>query len=91
MSEIEEKLIELGYSQNSFDKYLWRKRFNDYCWFHIELEIYENYKKTRGLIHTAYVESVFIIHEQRIIDEIQKGFNALQEELKELEVIENEN
>ena len=75
--KLQEKLIELGYMQNIFEDTLWNKKYNDYCIFHIELETDEEYKKER-LIHTAYIESVFIIHEQRIIDELEKGFKILQ-------------
>ncbi len=82
--KIIDKLKELGYIQNIFVNYIFKKRFNDYCIFHIELETDEDYKNARGLIRKAYIESNFIIHEQRIIDEIQKGFNVLQEELKNL-------
>ena len=80
--KIIDKLKELGYIQNIFENYIFRKKYNDYCIFHIELETDEDYKNERGLIRKAYIESNFIIHEQRIIDEIQKGFNVLQEELK---------
>lgn len=83
--KIIDKLKELGYIQNIFENYIFRKKYNDYCIFHIELETDEDYKNERGLIRKAYIESNFIIHEQRIIDEIQKGFNVLQEELKILE------
>ena len=79
-----EKLNELGYTQNIYDENCYRKKFNDYCIFHIELETDEEYKKDR-LIHTAYIESVFIIHEQRIIDELEKGFKILQKELRYLD------
>lgn len=85
MKKIIDKLKELGYIQNIFENYIFRKRYNDYCIFHIELETDEDYKNERSLIRKAYIESNFIIYEQRIIDEIQKGFNVLQEELKILE------
>lgn len=82
--KLQEKLIELGYMQNIYEDNLWNKKYNDYCIFHIELETDEEYKKER-LIHTSYIESVFIIHEQRIIDELEKGFKILQKELRHLE------
>lgn len=83
--KLKEKLVELGYIQSAYEDNLWKKKFNDYCIFHIELETDEEYKKQR-LIHTAYIESVFTIHEQRIIDELEKGFKIL---FKEWEYLEN--
>ena len=82
--KLQEKLIELGYMQNIYEDNLWKKKYNDYCIFHIELETDEEYKKER-LIHTAYIESVFIIHEQRIIDELEKGLKILFKELRYLD------
>ena len=82
--KLHEKLIELGYMKNIYEDTLWNKKYNDYCIFHIELETDEEYKKER-LIHTAYIESVFIIHEQRIIDELEKGLKILFKELRYLD------
>ena len=83
--QLKEKIKELGYYE--YSRYLndcYKKHINNYCNLHIEIESDPAYKQER-LIRTAYVESIFIIHEQRIIDEIQKGYNQLQEDLKQLE------
>jgi len=85
--KVKRKLKELGYYE--YSNYLegsYKKKLNMYCNLHIELEMDTDFKKD-NLIHSAYVESIFIIHEQRIIDEIQKAYNQLQEDLKQLEVL----
>lgn len=83
--KVKRKLKELGYYE--YSNYLegcYKKKLNMYCNLHIELEMDTDFKKD-NLIHSAYVESIFIIYEQRIIDEIQKAYNQLQEDLKQLE------
>lgn len=82
---IEEALKKLGYEYNEWTEE-WKKRYEDlYCVAYIALEQDEEYKKERGLIHSAWVSSNFIISERKVITQIEKAFERLQEELKELE------
>lgn len=92
---LEEKLKELGYENNNpYFPERFRKNHQDLmCQAIIELELDEDYKQASGPIYIAYVDHCLIIHEQRVINEIQKAFNRLQEDLKLLEqsgVLEND-
>ena len=81
-----EKLEELDYkNNNSYIPEIYKKRDSkDTCDLIIEMEIDEEYKELH-LIHTAYVQHDLIIYEQRIINEIQRAFDELQDDLKYLE------
>lgn len=81
----EKKLKELGYEFNRFGEHWSKFDEETMCDFFIEPELEEEYINDRGLIHCAYVRQRFIISEQKVIDQIQKAFNKLQEDLKELE------
>lgn len=83
--ELKNKIEELGYRYNEWTEE-YTKHYDDlYCTAYIEMEIDEEYKRDRGLIHSAYIRQDFIISEQKVIYQIQQAFNRLQEELKELE------
>lgn len=79
------KLKELGYFQNALMPEYFKKHLNDYCNLVVELETDNEYVKIHGGVHSAYVESIFTIHNQRIINEIQSAYDKLQDDLKALQ------
>ena len=83
MTKLEEKLIELGYVQTHTNKKV--SKFKGLCNSVIICIVYD--KQLNDI--TGYIEDVYCnIKYQFQIDNIQKAFNQLQQDLKELKEYE---
>lgn len=86
MTKLEQKLIELGYEIQD-TAWTYKQTRNRY----FDCFVYIQFLKKENKINYYGVKPIFSIKTQQDIDNLQQAFNQLQNDLKELNMCENNN
>ena len=76
MSRLENKLIELCYKEDEFYGQITYSKIAHGCTIHIDVD--------NGRITTYHIHRMYAIENQQHIDNIQKAYDILQQDLEEL-------